>query len=269
MKGFVKKLNNGVEIPAIGLGVCLCEDKTYDAVRFALAHGYRHIDTATLYGNEDEVGCAIKDSGIPREEIFVTTKLWNDDMIKGRQREAFENSLEKLGLDYVDLYLMHWPVTKVLEETWAIMEDIYESGRARAIGVSNFQMNHLMRIMASGHVVPVVNQIELHPYLNQKPLRTFCNNLGIEVTAWSPLGRARMFDDETIKALAEKYGKSMAQIILRWEIQENIIVIPKSVTPERIIENSNIFDFELSAEDMALMNSLNRDLRYGPNPDDF
>lgn len=269
MKGFTKKLNNGVEMPVLGLGVYKSAEDTYDAVRCALEHGYRHIDTAAFYGNEAQVGRAIKDSGIPREEIFVTTKLWNDDMINGTQREAFEKSLAALDMDYVDLYLMHWPVTKALEESWLILEEIYKEGKARAIGVSNFQMIHLMRIMAAGHVVPVVNQIELHPYMNQKSLRIFCNNLGIEVTAWSPLGRARMFDDETIKSLADKYKKTVAQIILRWEVQEGIIVIPKSVHEERIVENSQIFDFELSAQDMALMNSLNKDLRYGPNPDDF
>ena len=211
-----KKLNNGVEIPVLGLGVYKSGESTYDAIRWALDHGYRHIDTAAFYGNEADVGRAVKDSGIPRNEIFVTTKLWNDDMTNGNQREAFEKSLKNLDMDYVDLYLMHWPISEALEESWKILEEIYEAGKARAIGVSNFHVQHLMRIMASGHVTPAVNQIECHPYLNQKPLRTFCNNLGIEVTAWSPLGRGRELDDAVIEALADEHGKTPAQIILRW-----------------------------------------------------
>lgn len=264
-----KKLNNGVEMPVFGLGVYKSGENTYDAVRWALEAGYRHIDTAAFYGNEREVGQAIRDSGIPREEIFVTTKLWNEDMINGTQREAFERSLENLGMDYVDLYLIHWPIDKALEESWLILEEIYRAGKARAIGVSNFHMQHLMRVMAAGTIVPAVNQIECHPYMNQKSLRTFCNNLSIEVTAWSPLGRGRVFEDEVINELATKYKKTVAQIILRWELQENIIVIPKSSNKDRITENADVFDFELSAEDINRMNAINKDLRYGMNPDDF
>lgn len=264
-----KVLNNGVEMPVFGLGVYKSAQDTKQAVLDALAAGYRHIDTAALYKNEQLVGEAIRESGIPREEIFVTTKLWNDDMRNGTQMEAFENSLKLLGMDYVDLYLIHWPVSSALEESWKVLERIYEEGRARAIGVSNCHMEHLMRVMAVAHVVPAVNQIECHPYLSQKPLRTFCNNLSIEVTAWSPLGRGRVLEDAVIVDLAEKYGKTPAQIVLRWELQENIMVIPKSVHKERIVENADIFDFELSAADMKLMNGLNKDQHFGTSPDDF
>ena len=264
-----KVLNNGVEMPVFGLGVYKSAGDTKQAVLNALEAGYRHIDTAALYKNEQMVGEAIKESGIPREEIFVTTKLWNDDMRNGSQMEAFEKSLSLLDMDYVDLYLIHWPVSSALEESWKVLEQIYKEGRARAIGVSNCHMQHLMRVMAVANVVPAVNQLECHPYLSQKPLRTFCNNLSIEVTAWSPLGRGRVLEDETITALADKYNKTPAQIVLRWELQENIIVIPKSVHKERIIENAGIFDFNLDAKDMKLMNGLNKDMHFGTSPDDF
>lgn len=264
-----KTLNNGVKIPVLGLGVYKSGDDTKQAVLDALAAGYRHIDTAALYKNEAMVGEAILESGIPREEIFVTTKLWNDDMKQGRQMEAFEESLKRLGLDYVDLYLIHWPVSSALEESWKVLEQIYKEGRARAIGVSNCHMEHLMRIMAAATIVPAINQVECHPYLSQKPLRTFCNHLSIEMQAWSPLGRGRVLDDPVITELAKKYGRTPAQIVLRWELEENYIVIPKSVHKERIEENSRIFDFALAPEDKALMDSLNKDLHFGTSPDNF
>ena len=263
------ELHNGVHMPRLGLGVYKSGDATKESVLTALEAGYRHIDVAAVYGNEREVGEAIRESGLKRDEIFVTTKLWNDDMRAGIQREAAEKSLEALGMDYVDLYLIHWPVKNCYIESWHILEDLYREGKARAIGVSNFQMNHLMDLMAHSKVVPMVNQIECHPYLNQHFLRSFCNKTGIQVTAWAPLGRAHLFEDPVIVKLAEKYGRTPAQIILRWELQNDIIVIPKSVHRERIIENCKLFDFELTPEDMALMDGLNQDRRFGPSPDTF
>ena len=264
-----KTLNNGVKMPILGLGVYKSGEDTKQAVLDALEAGYRHIDTAALYKNEAQVGEAIRESGIPREVIFITTKLWNDDMKNGTQMEAFERSLKNLGTDYVDLYLLHWPVSQALEQSWKILEQIYKEGRVRAIGVSNCHMSHLMRVMAAATVVPAVNQVECHPYLSQKPLRTFCNNLSIAMEAWSPLGRGRVLNDPVIGQLAQKYNKTPAQIILRWELQENWIVIPKSVHRERIIENSSIFDFELDSADMAQMDGLNKDMRFGTDPDHF
>lgn len=264
-----KKLNNGVEMPVFGLGVYKSGDDTYQAVRDALDAGYRHIDTAALYENEQAVGQAIKDSGIDRKDIFVTTKLWNDDMKNGTQHEAFEKSLKLLDMDYVDLYLIHWPVSSALEESWKILEEIYRAGGARAIGVSNCHIPHLMRVMAVADIVPAVNQVECHPYLSQKPLRTFCNNLSIEFTAWSPLGRGRVLDDAIIESIAARHGKTPAQVVLRWELQEEIIIIPKSIHKARIIENADIFDFELSKEEMDEMNMLNRDEHFGTSPDNF
>lgn len=269
MIGTYKVLNNGVKMPVLGLGVYKSAGDTKQAVLDALAAGYRHIDTATLYNNEAMVGEAIKESGIPREEIFITTKLWNDDMRNGTQMEAFENSLKLLGTDYVDLYLIHWPVSCALEQSWKILEQIYKEGRARAIGVSNCHMEHLMRVLAVASVVPAVNQVECHPYLSQKPLRAFCNNLSIEMEAWSPLGRGRVLEDPVLVELAKKYGKTPAQIVLRWELSENWIVIPKSVHKERIEENGDIFDFELEAADIARIGQLNRDQHFGTSPDDF
>lgn len=262
-------LNNGVKMPVLGLGVYKSGNDTKQAVLDALEAGYRHIDTAALYKNETQVGEAIRESGIPREEIFITTKLWNDDMKSGKQYEAFEKSLERLGTDYVDLYLIHWPVSSALESSWKVLEQIYKEGRARAIGVSNCHMEHLMRVLACAHVVPAVNQVECHPYLNQKPLRTFCNNLSIEMEAWSPLGRGKLLEDPVIVQLAQKYEKTPAQIILRWELSQNLIVIPKSVHKERIRENYNVFDFLLEPADEAKIDALNKDLHFGTSPDNF
>lgn len=263
------ELNNGIKMPVLGLGVYKSGENTKQAVLDALEAGYRHIDVASFYGNEKEVGDAIKESGIPRGEIFVTTKLWNDDMRAGIQREALEKSLANLSMDYVDLYLLHWPVAGCYVPSWNILEELYNEGKTKAIGVSNFQMNHLMDLMAHSKTVPAVNQIECHPYLSQQPLRNFCQKTGIQVTAWAPLGRANVFEDSAIQELASVYQRTPAQIILRWEIQNGIIVIPKSVHKERIIENSRVFDFELSAGDMERMDALNKDKRFGPSPDTF
>lgn len=262
-------LNNGIKMPILGLGVYKSGGDTKRSVLDALEAGYRHIDVASYYGNEKEVGEAVRESGILRKDIFVTTKMWNDDMRAGTQREAMDKSLENLQMDYVDLYLLHWPVAGCYVPSWHILEELYGEGRARAIGVSNFQMNHLMDLMANSQQVPAVNQIECHPYLSQKPLISFCNKADIRVTAWSPLGRTKVFDDGAIQSLAKKYQRTPAQMILRWEIQNGLIVIPKSVHKERIIENSRIFDFELTGEDMQKMDDLNKDRRFGPSPDNF
>lgn len=263
------KLNNGLRMPVLGLGVYKSGDHTKEAVLTALEAGYRHIDAASVYGNEKEVGEAIRESGIPREDIFVTTKLWNDEMRAGIQREALFRSLEKLQMDYVDLYLLHWPVADCYIPSWNILEELQAEGRTKSIGVSNFQTRHLRDLMDHSKTVPAVNQIECHPYLSQEPLRAFCREQGIQVTAWAPLGRTNVFEDSVISMLAETYGRTPAQIILRWEIQNGIIVIPKSIHRERIIENSRIFDFELTPEDMVKMDNLNKNQRFGPSPDTF
>jgi diketogulonate reductase-like aldo/keto reductase len=264
-----KTLNNGVKIPMLGLGVYKSASRTKDAVRWALEAGYRHIDTAMMYNNEADVAAGIRESGVNRKDIFLTTKLWNDDMRQGKQREAFEKSLELLGTDYVDLYLIHWPVKDVYNESWRIMEELYKQGRARAIGVSNFQRYHLDDLLSNAEVVPAVNQIECHPYLTQQPLLDYCSDKGIAIQAWSPLSRGLLFSDPTIVSLAEKYGKTAAQLIIRWHLQRDTIVFPKSIHKDRIIENANVFDFEICFEDMAAITALNQDRRIGADPDTF
>jgi len=264
-------LNNQVKMPQLGFGVFRSAEgkETYQAVRWALEAGYRHIDTAMIYGNEESVGKAIHDSGIPRAEIFLTTKLWNDDMRKDRQEKAFQESLDRLQVDYVDLYLIHWPVAEKFHETWKIMEKIYRTGKARAIGVSNFQQHHLETILANAVIVPAVNQVELNPQLSQVPLFDFCTGKGILMEAWSPLGGGELVSDPRLAEIGAKYQKSAVQVILRWDLQRGIITIPKSVHKDRIINNTKIFDFELSAQDMAAINSLNQDKRTGADPDTF
>ncbi|PLR75710.1 aldo/keto reductase [Bacillus sp. V3-13] len=264
-------LNNGVEMPIFGLGVYKVEEgnQTYDTVKTALELGYRLIDTAAFYENEAGVGRAIKDSGIPREDVFVTTKVWNDQQGYDSTLKAFENSLEKLGLDYVDLYLIHWPVKGKYLDTWRALEKIYREGKAKAIGVSNFNIHHLKDILEHGSEVPAVNQVELHPFLSQQELRAFCEEQNIKVEAWSPIARGRVLEEPALKQVAEKHGKSPAQVILRWHLQNGVIVIPKSVNPARLQENAAIFDFELSNEDMEKINSLNKNERFGADPDHF
>ena len=270
-----KKLNNGVEIPLLGFGVYQAKEgeEAVNAVRWALEAGYRHIDTAAVYQNEESVGRAIIESGIPRDKIFLTTKLWNDDMRKGRQKEAFEESLKRLKTDYVDLYLIHWPVAGKYKESWKVLEELYQSGKVRAIGVSNFHKSHLDDLLVAAKVVPAVNQVECHPWLNQEPLFDYCNKLNIALEAWSPLGGTgtgkALLNDERLKAIAAKYNKSAAQVILRWDLQRGIITIPKSVHKERIFANTDIFDFELSKEDMSIINEMNENKRVGPDPDNF
>ena len=266
-----RTLANGVEMPIFGLGVYKMTDpqETIEAITKALQVGYRAIDTASLYYNEEQVGEAIRHSGVAREEIFVTTKVWNTDQGYDNTLKAFEVSLKKLNMDYVDLYLTHWPVEGKYPDTYRAIERLYEEKLIRVPGVSNHHTHHLEQLLRSANVPPMVNQVEAHPYLSQEPLRAFCREHQIAVTAWSPLGRGGVLQDETIVKIAEKYGKSAAQVVLRWHLQHNIMVIPKSVTPSRIEENANIFDFVLSSEDMTVIDGLNRNQRFGKDPDNF
>ncbi|MEN3325062.1 aldo/keto reductase [Mariniflexile soesokkakense] len=264
-------LNNGVKMPWLGFGVYLIEDgaAVNNAVRKALETGYRSIDTAAVYKNEIGVGKAINESGIAREDIFLTTKVWNDNLRKKRVSEAFEESLKKLNTDYVDLYLIHWPVNNFYLDAWNEMEKIYKSGRAKAIGVSNFMIPHLQNILNVCEVKPAVNQIEFHPLLVQPELLKFCKEQHIQLEAWSPLIQGQVTEINAISELAKKYGKSAAQIVLRWNLQHGVVTIPKSSKPDRIVENSELFDFELSNLDMELLNSLNEGKRIGPDPYNF
>ncbi len=265
-------LNNGVEIPQLGFGVFqIPPEETKDAVLAALEVGYRHIDTAEMYGNEKQVGEAVRASGLDRGEVFVTSKLNNgfhayDDALK-----AFDRTLEDLGFDHLDLFLVHWPLPDVGDfvETWRAMEKIYESGRAKAVGVSNFQPHHLTRLFGETTVVPAVNQIEVHPYLTQDGVRAFGTEHGIATEAWSPIAQGKVLDHPTLVRIAEAHGKTPAQVTLRWHLQRGDIVFPKSVTRSRVEENFDLFDFELSAVDLTDITELNKDERIGPDPDTF
>jgi diketogulonate reductase-like aldo/keto reductase len=267
-----KKLNNGVEIPYLGFGTLRSKDneETVNAVRWAIEAGYRHIDTAAGYGNEQSVGQGIRASGIDRKKMFVTTKLKPDeDMLQGAQMKAFEKSLDLLQLDYIDLYLIHWPVAGKTLEAWKGLEEIYKTGRARAIGVCNFTERHFVELLRNAKIKPAVNQIELHPHLSQPALVTYCEREGISCEAWSPLGGdgGKLLDDPVLKGIAGKYGKSVAQVILRWNLQNGIITIPKSIHRSRIIGNANIYDFELMADDMKTIKDLDEDSkRFGRDP---
>jgi 2,5-diketo-D-gluconate reductase A len=265
-------LNNGVEIPQLGFGVFQIEpEKTKDATLAALEVGYRHIDTAEMYGNEKEVGEAVRASGIDRSEIFVTSKLNNGFHAYDDALTAFDQSLKDLDIDYLDLFLVHWPLPDVGDyvETWKAMEKIYEGGRVKAIGVSNFQPHHLRRIHGETSVTPAVNQIEVHPYFANDEVRAFNSEHGIATEAWSPIAQGNVLKDETVTRIAGNLGKSPAQVTLRWHIQRGDIVFPKSVTRSRVEENFALFDFELSGEDMTAITALDRDGRQGPNPDEF
>ncbi|HLS07872.1 aldo/keto reductase [Lentibacillus sp.] len=264
-------LNNGVKMPGFGLGVYKVDDGdvTVESVKAALKNGYRSIDTASFYDNERGVGQGIKESGVPRDDIFVTSKVWNDEQGYENTLQAFEESLEKLGLDYLDLYLIHWPVKGKYKDTWKAMETLYEEGKVRAIGVSNFHIHHLKDLMADSKVKPVVDQVEYHPHLTQEKLKAFCEQENIQLEAWSPLKKGRLLDEPVIAGLADKYGKTSAQIILRWDVQNNVITIPKSTHEHRIKENAAIFDFELTDEEMKQISNLNKDDRTGTNPDSF
>ena len=263
-------LANGVEMPRIGYGVFRMKehDVAYNGVTEALKAGCRAIDTAAIYQNEEAVGLAIKDSGIPREEIFVTTKVWNSDQGFDNTLRAFETSLGKLGLEYVDLYLTHWP-KPTLAETYKAIERLYEERLIRVPGVSNHHQHHLEEVFAVANVKPMVNQFECHPSLSQDSLRAFCAQHNIAVTAWAPLGTGIVFTHPVVKQLAEKYGKTVAQIVLRWHLEIGNIAIPKSVTPERIKENLDVFDFSLETDEVAAITALNTFHRTASDPDNF
>jgi 2,5-diketo-D-gluconate reductase A len=265
-------LHDGIEIPQLGFGVFqVPPEETQATVELALDAGYRHIDTAAAYRNEAGVGAALAASGLPREEVFVTTKLWNAEQGHDSTLAAFEASLDRLGLDHVDLYLIHWPVPSEdrFVDTWQAFERIYEEESARTIGVSNFRIEDLERLEAETDTRPTVNQIELHPSLQQTDLRAFQAEHRIATEAWSPLAQGGVLDDETIAGIAERHDRTPAQVILRWHLQLGNVVIPKSVTPERIRENIEVFDFELDDEDMAEFAKLDRGERIGPDPETF
>ena len=266
----VTLLNNGVKMPWFGLGVWQVENgsEVASAVKAALKAGYLSIDTAAAYGNEEGVGQGIRESGVPRSELFVTTKLWNTNQGYDSTLAAFEESRKKLGLEYIDLYLIHWPVKGKYTETWRAFEKLYRDGAVRAVGVSNFQEHHLLDIFETSKILPMVNQVELHPLLTQNKLRAFCKKHKIQMEAWSPLMQGHL-DIPLLNELAGKYGKSAAQIVLRWDLQNEIVTIPKSIHEARIVENSNVFDFELSEDDMASIAELNKDKRFGSDPDNF
>lgn len=264
-------LHNGVKMPYFGLGVWQAKDgeEVINAVKWALEAGYRHIDTAAIYQNEKGVGTGIRESRIPREEIFLVSKVWNTEQGYDETMEAFEKSLKRLNTDYLDLYLVHWPVKGKYKETWKALETLYKEKRVRAIGVSNFLRHHLEDLLEGASIVPMVNQMEFHPYLVQQELLDYCKAKGIQYEAWSPLMQGNIFELELFKSLAKKYKKSIAQIVLRWDLQKGVITIPKSSKKERILGNADIFDFSISEEDMIKIDELDRGKRFGPDPDTF
>ncbi|PFR92287.1 aldo/keto reductase [Priestia megaterium] len=268
-------LHNGVKMPWLGLGVFKVEEgpELVNAVKTAIVKGYRSIDTAAIYGNEEGVGEGIrqglKEAGLSREDIFVTSKVWNADLGYEETLAAYETSLQKLGLEYLDLYLIHWPVEGKYKTAWKALETLYKEEKVRAVGVSNFQIHHLEDLMKDTDVKPVINQVEYHPRLTQKELHAFCQKHDIQLEAWSPLMQGELLDNDVLKGIAEKHGKSVAQIILRWDLQNGVVTIPKSTKEHRIVENSSLFDFELDAEDVSKINELNQNHRVGPDPDNF
>lgn len=268
---------NGNEMPIIGLGTFRVEnnDQCKDAVKHAIENGYRHIDTAMIYDNEEMVGQGIAEglasTGLDRSDLFVTSKLWLDDYGRSNVAEAYETSLSKLGLDYLDLYLMHWPGLDeaLMIDTWQGMEDLYKNDKVKNIGVSNFNAKHLEALLAQVSIKPVINQVEFHPYLTQSELRRYLEVQNIHVESWSPLMNAQILEDATVKSVASEINKTPAQVIIRWNIEHGVVVIPKSVTPSRIEENLNVFDFELTKEHIERLDSLNEDKRIGPNPSEY
>lgn len=264
-------LNNGVEMPWFGFGVYQVEDgeEVIDSVKAAIRTGYRSIDTAAIYRNEEGVGQAIKESGVSREELFITTKVWNKAQGYESTLQAFEKSRKKLGLEYLDLYLIHWPVKGKYKETWKALEKLYKDGSVRAIGVSNFNVHHLEDLLADCEIKPAINQVEYHPHLTQEEVHAFCQDHGIQLEAWSPLKRGQLLDDPTIMEIANYHEKNAAQVILRWDLQKGVVTIPKSIKEQRIISNADIFDFELTEEEMKKISSLNKNERTGPDPDNF
>jgi len=265
------ELHNGVHMPYFGLGTYQADNdqEVIDAVQYALDFGYRHIDTASVYGNEEGVGKGIKESSVAREDIFVVSKVWNAEQGYESTLKAFEASLKRLNLEYLDLYLVHWPVPGTYKETWRALEKLYKEKRIRAIGVSNFMQHHLEDVLQNAEVVPMVNQMEFHPYVVQQHLLDFCASKGIQYEAWSPFMQGKLFTLDICAQLAEKYSKSPAQIILRWNLQKGVVTIPKSSKSERITANADIFDFELSQEDISHLDKLDRNERIGPDPDNF
>lgn len=268
-------LHNEVNMPWLGLGVFKVEEgpELVHAVKTAIVQGYRSIDTAAIYANEEGVGdgirVGIRETGIKREDLFITSKVWNADLGYDATIQAFETSLTKLGLSYLDLYLIHWPVAEKFKEAWRALETLYREGKIKAIGVSNFQIHHLEELMEDASIMPMVNQVERHPRLTQKELLQYCQQKGIQLEAWSPLMQGQLLDNPLLQSIAEKYKKSTAQIILRWNLQNQVVIIPKSTKEHRIIENSNLYDFALSQEEMEQIDSLNQNERVGPDPDNF
>lgn len=268
-------LRNGVKMPWLGLGVFKVQEgpEVVDAVRTAIRHGYRSIDTAAIYENEEGVGEGIRlgmqDAGISREDLFVTSKVWNSDLGYESTLAAYETSLKKLGLDYLDLYLIHWPVEGKYKDAWRALETIYKEGRVRAIGVSNFHVHHLQELLKDAEIVPMVDQVEFHPRLAQKELRAFCQEHNIQMEAWSPLMQGQLLDNPVLKEIADRHQKSVAQVIIRWDLQSGVVTIPKSIKEHRIVENANVFDFELTFSDMEKIDALHEGVRVGPDPDNF
>jgi len=262
------KLNNGVEIPILGLGTYLADQgkQALQAIEFALEAGYRHFDTAAFYFNEESVGRAIRESSIDRKEIFVTTKVWNSDHGYEKTLKAFNLSMKKLDIEYVDLYLVHWPVEGLRSETWRALEKLYEEGLCRAIGVSNYTIQHLDELLEECRVEPAVNQVEYHPFLYQRKLRDYCRSKNIALESYSPLTKGQRINDRHLTEIAKKYNKSNAQILIRWNIEQEVVVIPKSSNKERIIENSKVFDFTIKPEDMEKLNALNEGYRCTWDP---
>lgn len=265
------ELSNGVKMPYLGLGTYQSDNdqEVVDAIKYALQTGYRHIDTASVYGNEVGVGKGVLESGLPREDVFVVSKVWNKDQGYDNTLSAFDASLDRLGLDYLDLYLIHWPVAGNYKDTWRALEKLYKGQRIRAIGVSNFMRHHLEDLISSAEITPMVNQMEFHPYVVQQDLIDYCTAKKIQYEAWSPFMQGKLFKLDICDGLARKYGKSPAQIILRWNLQKGVVTIPKSVKKNRINANASIFDFKLTSEEVAYLDSLDRGERIGPDPDNF
>lgn len=267
-------LNNGVKMPGFGFGVFqIPDDQTAAAVSNAIQQGYRLIDTAQIYGNEAGTGAGIQaglaKTGLQRSDLFVTSKVWNDHLSYEETIAAYNDSLAKLGLDYLDLYLIHWPGDDAYRESWRALEDLYLAGKIKAIGVSNFEQHHFDDLMTTARVKPVLNQVEIHPLLTQELMRAYAADHDFLLQAWSPLAQGKLFGNPVMEQLAQKYGKSVAQLILKWDVQRDVLVITKSTNPDRIAANADVFDFTISDADMAAIDALNAGLRVGPNPDEF
>jgi diketogulonate reductase-like aldo/keto reductase len=268
-------LNNGVKMPWMGLGVFQVKEgqELVEAVKTAILQGYRSIDTAAIYENEESVGKGIKEglkaAGLSRKDLFITSKVWNSDLGYEQTLTAYETSLKKLDLEFLDLFLIHWPVEGKYKEAWKALEKLYKEGKVKAIGVSNFQIHHLDDLMKDAEIMPTVNQVEFHPRLTQKELLAYCQEHHIQLEAWSPLMQGQLLDNKILKEIAGNHQKSVAQVILRWDLQNNVITIPKSTNSERIAENASVFDFSLSAEEMKRIDELNENTRIGPDPDHF